>query len=425
MGEGDAGPRPLRVLMSAYSCVPNRGSEPYVGWNWAQQAAVNHEVWVLTASFGRAEIEAWQRGHPNPRLHFVYHDPPRWLLWAMVRFGGLRGHYIVWQLTAPVSARRLQRAHEFDVVHHVTFNAVDVPGWLPLLGVPFVWGPVGGAQLPPPQLREYFGRRWGRERLRRLRKWLAMANLWNHYVARHASVVMAANADTEAFLRSIGAKNVRRELETAVAVPDAEPNRRARDSSEALTLAWAGGLIPRKAPGLAIDVVEALRARGVAARLRIAGTGELEDELRRRARDAGVAECVEFLGALPHDAMPGFYAAADVFLFTSLQDTSGNVVLEAMAHGLPVVALDHHGVPEMVCDDCGVRVLVGDRASVIAGFADALQRFAANPTLSARAGIAAREHVRRRHGWERKRELIDELYAVAASRTRRANRVNS
>jgi glycosyltransferase involved in cell wall biosynthesis len=163
----------------------------------------------------------------------------------------------------------------------------------------------------------------------------------------------------------------------------------------------------------------------VAARLRIAGTGELEDELRRRARDAGVAECVEFLGALPHDAMPGFYAAADVFLFTSLQDTSGNVVLEAMAHGLPVVALDHHGVPEMVCDDCGVRIPVGDRESVIAGFADALQRFAENPTLSVRVGAAAREHVRLRHGWERKRELIDELYAVAASRTRSPHRVTS
>lgn len=60
--------------------------------------------------------------------------------------------------------------------------------------------------------------------------------------------------------------------------------------------------------------------------------------------------------ALSYDEVNSLYDNADVFVFTSLRDTSGNVVLEAMSHGLPVIAINHHGVGEIVTDETGIRI---------------------------------------------------------------------
>ena len=51
----------MRVLLSAFACAPNRGSEPGVGWNWALALAKNNDVTVLTREENRREIEAYKK----------------------------------------------------------------------------------------------------------------------------------------------------------------------------------------------------------------------------------------------------------------------------------------------------------------------------------------------------------------------------
>ena len=64
----------IRVLMSAYACEPNKGSEPGVGWNWAIQMANWNEVYVITRSNNKDVIEAYLKRNPVEHLHFYYHD---------------------------------------------------------------------------------------------------------------------------------------------------------------------------------------------------------------------------------------------------------------------------------------------------------------------------------------------------------------
>ena len=69
--------RLTRVLISAYACEPQRGSEPGVGWHWAVEAARHHDVWVLTRSAFRDAIERETARRPVPGLRFAYFDLPR------------------------------------------------------------------------------------------------------------------------------------------------------------------------------------------------------------------------------------------------------------------------------------------------------------------------------------------------------------
>ena len=68
----------MRVLLSAYSCQPGKGSEPGIGWNWAMQIARFHEVWVLTRAANRQAVEAALRANGPANLRFAYYDLPRW-----------------------------------------------------------------------------------------------------------------------------------------------------------------------------------------------------------------------------------------------------------------------------------------------------------------------------------------------------------
>jgi glycosyltransferase involved in cell wall biosynthesis len=111
--------------------------------------------------------------------------------------------------------------------------------------------------------------------------------------------------------------------------------------------------------------------------------------------------------------MSNFYARAGVFLFTSLQDTNGTVLLEAMAHGLPVVSLDHHGAAAILSPEWGVKVPISTPAKTIDDMATALAEMADDPERRRRLGLAARRRVEQRYTWEHKAAAINRAYAVA------------
>ncbi|MCZ6744779.1 MAG: glycosyltransferase family 1 protein, partial [Alphaproteobacteria bacterium] len=141
----------MKILLSAYACEPNKGSEPEVGWRWALELArLGHEVWVLTRENNRTSIEAGlARQNPLPNLHFAYYDLPPWARWWKRGARGVHLYYRLWQWGAYRLAKKLHRQHGFDRAHHVTFVSLRHPTFLRRLGVPFVFGPVAGGERVP------------------------------------------------------------------------------------------------------------------------------------------------------------------------------------------------------------------------------------------------------------------------------------
>ena len=135
----------------------------------------------------------------------------------------------------------------------------------------------------------------------------------------------------------------------------------------------------------------------------LAGGGPEEQALRER-----LGERATFLGWLEGDALPRAYASADIFLFASSTDTFGQVILEAQASGLPVVAVAEGG-PRTLIEDGRTGLL---RPADADALADALCELAAAPALRGRLAKAALEEVRGRT-WERALEPLAEGYRLA------------
>ncbi len=98
-----------------------RARNQAIGWNQVQQVARDHEVWVITRSNNRQDIDAFLALESLPNVHWIYFDLPRWASFWKKGMRGMRTYYHCWQLGAYLKARRLHRRMQFDLAHHVTF----------------------------------------------------------------------------------------------------------------------------------------------------------------------------------------------------------------------------------------------------------------------------------------------------------------
>jgi len=121
----------------------------------------------------------------------------------------------------------------------------------------------------------------------------------------------------------------------------------------------------------------------------VAGDGPLRGVWEKLATQLGVEGRVRFLGQLPWAEMPKIFRGADSFLFTSLRDSFGSVVFEAMAHALPILTLNHQGVGAFVPSEAGIKVPVTTPAQTVAALAQALRQLAKSPQTRHEMGEAA------------------------------------
>ncbi|KAB2833154.1 MAG: glycosyltransferase family 1 protein, partial [Candidatus Dadabacteria bacterium] len=96
----------LKVLLSAYACESGKGSEPGVGWNWVNQIARFHDVWVITRANNRESIER-ENGGALSGVHWIYFDYPGWARFWKRGQRGVHLYYYLWQIAVYFLARRL------------------------------------------------------------------------------------------------------------------------------------------------------------------------------------------------------------------------------------------------------------------------------------------------------------------------------
>lgn len=171
---------------------------------------------------------------------------------------------------------------------------------------------------------------------------------------------------------------------------------------------YAGQLVGRKRVEVLMRLLASGDLAGLPWRLVIAGLGPEDANLRRTARELGIADRVTFCGFV--EDLSNWLAAIDVFVLPSLIEGFGYVLAEAGAAGKPCVAYRASSVPEVVKD--GETALLADYGDD-AALASHLKRLITDPDLRARLGAAAREDVFARHGLD---AMVDRLEALLVER---------
>ncbi|HEX9554271.1 MAG TPA: glycosyltransferase [Streptosporangiaceae bacterium] len=163
-----------------------------------------------------------------------------------------------------------------------------------------------------------------------------------------------------------------------------------------------GRLVPKKGFDILIQACGDLRRRGIAFELVLLGGGELHDELLALARQQGIGDRVSLLGSRPQSDVVEQLTAAEIFALSPVvlpdgdRDGVPNVLLEAMAVGVAVVATTVSGIPEVVTDGETGRLVPPQRPDLLA---DALEQLLTDPAVRTRLGEAGRRFVHEHASW--------------------------
>lgn len=184
-----------------------------------------------------------------------------------------------------------------------------------------------------------------------------------------------------------------------------------KPSSKRKTILSVGRLVEKKGFDDLIKAVSELRIANC--RLRIIGSGPLEDELRSLVNELGLSDRVKFLGPQPYEVVLEELSKADVFVLASHTAANGDkegtpvVLMDAQAAGVPVVSTKHAGIPEVVLDSRS-GILVEERD--IKALTRAIENILGNPELARQMGREGRRYVEKEYNIAKQAEKLEQVY---------------
>ena len=416
-----ADPHRLRVLLIAEACNPSWTSVPLVGYNLARALAdrPDLDITLVTHVRNRAAL-AKADMRQVAAVHFIDNEfiaAPAYRLARLLRGGDQLGwtidtamawpSYVVFEhLVWSKFGRRLRRG-DFDLIHRVTpLSPTAVSPLAAKTTVPMIAGPLNGG-LPWPKAYP--------ELVRREREWLVPLRgvykllPYHRSTYRHLAAIIAASGATAAEIPRHFRGRVYRVPENAVdperfPLADTWPEPVGR-----FRFVTAGRLVPYK--GLSLTL-EAIRRSPIlqTCELLVIGDGPERQSHEAFIHQHGLQDCVILCGQIPQQELARQMRRSQVFVFPSLREFGGGVVLEAMACGLPCLIVDYGGPAEVVTASAGVRLPLRPREELVESLRIAMEGLAGDPAACRRMGQAAANEVREKHTWTAKAERITAIY---------------
>jgi len=366
----------LKVLLIAPNCDGTDVGEGWCAYQWAR--ALGKEVELTLLAFQRSGRTPVAEQLPYVEVNAC--PEPAWLTHRERLNAMLKPAYpLFYRWTRGWIRRSLREGRRFDLGHQLTPLALRYPSPFLGLGLPYIFGPLGGSLDTPPAFQAECGSAAWFTRLRHLDR---LRLRWDPLLRRsysEAALVFGVAPYVRQVMADIPLQRfeVMSELGIEALVSASE---RALPEPGCLRLLHIGRGVRTK--GLR-DVIRALALLTDLPKVTLdcAGRGEEMALCQREAEKLGVGARVRFHGQIPRCEVEALYGAADLFVFPSFREPSGTVVFEALRWGLPVIAADRGGPGHVVDDSCGVRVpaesprqLASDLAAAIRGFAVEPQR---------------------------------------------------
>ena len=405
----------IRIIINAYACSPNMGSEPGMAWNWCVHLAKHCELYIITEGEFRDKIEAVVPTLPQGKnMHFYYNpvtDEVRKMCWNQGDWRFYK-YYHEWQWKTYLKAKEICSKEKIDILHQLNMIGFREPGYLWKLsqetGIKFVWGPVDAKDKFPLAYAQGAGLK--------TKVFLWLKNTITCWQLRHsgrvrkaasvASVVVSASSNSVRSFKKY--MNVDSVLLNETGCSTAEVSVCKPEGKGTFDILWVGKMDFRKQLGLALKAVATAYRANI--RLHIVGGGD-DATYRMQAESLGIMDLCVWHGAVSHDEVQRLMQMSDVFLFTSVAEGTPHVVLEAIANHLPVLCFDTCGQGDSVNDKVGRKIPLTYPKPSVKVFAEKIDYL----YLHREVLLVMSDNCRQRQqelSWDKKVEEMMKLYYV-------------
>ena len=398
----------MNYLISAYSVNPYKGSEDSIGWNWVLQYEKNYKkgdrIILLTKKFNEKDTRRGLKEFNIQHVELVIVDVPDALNWFREKHSAFHHmYYILWQHWAWLWVKH--SGIRFDVIHHVTMNDYRIPSEMyKAKGAKVIWGPMGGAQVTPRPLKVYEKN----QLVASFREFVNKSCSWNPFykkALRSYYKIYCINNETQKQISRIVGKDV--PLMPELALRDEYKNLPIRKgNNDILKIVFVGRLIGKKGIAFLVDALS-LMPTDMNWELLIFGDGDDHALIEKQIADSGIGKNVKLMGNRPLNQIAEAYQQADVFVLPSLRETSGNVLLEAMAYAVPIVAFDTSFCRLLKEVDCGVFINTEQALNNIKeDYCKAIVTLGQDKELAKQMGMNGYKYVNSKLTWDEKYRII-------------------
>ena len=398
-------PKKLRVLILAPGCDGTDVGESWSCFQWVRGLLDKCEVTLLTLQRPNRKAIAEQL----PEIEVITWNDLHWG-GRLERFSSMLkpGYFRFFYQARRWIRRALKQGRQFDLIHQLGPLALRYPCPAVGLGVPLIVGPLAGSlETPPAFLAECGSAPWF-TRLRNLDRWRLKFDPWLRKSYASASVVIGVAPYVRDLLPGISLSRFEVAAETGIHAVNL-PTRRAGTPSRGVKLLYVGRVIRTK--GLR-DVIHALALLPDLSEVTLdaVGTGEDLIACQELAARYQLTHRIHFHGRIPRADVDDLYQQADVFVFPSFREPSGNVIFEALGHGLPVITTDRGGPGYVINEDSGIRVAADTPAQLAQDLALAIRRLAGDADLREKLSLGAVNRARQLALWPNKINGMLNLY---------------
>ena len=405
----------IRVLIIAEAANPEWASVPLVGWSHAFALSNACHTHLVTQIRNKESIErfGWKEGIEFTSIDTEKLARPIYKLSQVIRGGSNLGWTIntaLQSLTYPYfekcvwkKFKDLLKNGEYDVVHRITPVSPTAPSYLAkklkAINVPFVVGPLNGGVPWPKEFPEM--QKKEKEWLNKVRNGYKLLPGYRSLRNNASAIVCGSKATLEQMPVDIKHKLVY-QPENAIDIQRFSLKNTICNEPH-LKLAFVGRLVPYKACDIAIESIRYLAKEGKVT-LDIYGSGPEEQKLAKLIKELNLEKYVTLHGFVPNTKLQNKLVKADIFLFPSIREFGGGVVLEAMALGIVPIVMDYAGPAELVDDQCGYLIPMNKRIQVINSIESIIQEVISNKDVLKEKRINAIQKVDDLFTWERKAE---------------------
>lgn len=403
----------MNILINAYACAPNWGSEQGMAWHWITELAKMHNLYVITEGEWKKEIEeAVALLDVKDNIHFYYNpvsDKIRTMCWNQ---GDWRfyWYYRKWQKKTLTIARQICSEHRIDIIHQLNMIGFREPGYLwDIYDTHYIWGPVGGMEIVP--LKYLSGMP-----LSKKTKYI-VKNMLNHLQIRYsarvckaihrADIVIAATQGTyNSFVKLHHIKPV---YMNEAGCTISEQHTAHNFNKDQLDILWVGRFLDTKKLDIAIRTIA--KVKDLPVFLHIVGSGsDTENAMYQQMADKmGISNNIKWYGKLANKKVQEMMNQMDLFLFTSVLEGTPHVVLEAITNCLPILCIDTCGQGQLVNEAIGWKVPLTNPQQNSTDFAAILRRIIINRDEIKQKSDNCKQR-QRELSWENKLVTMNKIY---------------
>lgn len=404
----------IKILISAYSCDPLKGSEAGGGWGWIENLSEYNLITVITRGKNKENIEnnlVKLRNKEN--VNFMYFDLPYFIRIFKKGEFGTNWYYYIWEIVLAFKLKRNNSFKDFDIAHHLTYGAIWRPSCFMFANIPFIFGPVGGAELIPKRYWKILGKKEALFEIFR-RYILKFVFKWDPFLKKtfkNAKLILVTSNDSLENLPKSIIKKTKIFPQFGINVNNNKIKKN-KDNGKLLNILFAGRPYNRKGFILSIKAIEKYLLESNNINFTILIPPEYYKLALRNINKLKTKNYKIISKFLNREEILKIYKDNDIFLYPSFRDAWGMVILEAMSQGLPPIVLNFGGPSEIVNNDYGSLINLNEEENIINDIVNNINLYASNSGLLLEKSKKAIDVVETKYSWNILIKKMQELYYI-------------